>query len=126
MSAIHIRFSTFLFFLFSSFQIALAQQSDKILWYQQPARFFEETLVLGNGTQGACVFGGVKQDKIFLNDITLWSGEPVADKDYPNAYPYLAPVREALVRKLAHLPQSSTWRKCLHQQGDAGISATSA
>ena len=47
------------------------------LWYNKPAKYFEEALVLGNGTQGATVFGGTDTDKIFLNDLTLWSGEPV-------------------------------------------------
>lgn len=28
------------------------------LWYNKPAKYFEEALVLGNGTQGATVLGG--------------------------------------------------------------------
>ena len=55
---------------------AFSQSPDK-LWYNQPAKHFEESLVLGNGTAGASVFGGVESDKIYLNDITLWSGGPV-------------------------------------------------
>ncbi|MDX2429284.1 MAG: glycoside hydrolase N-terminal domain-containing protein, partial [Bacteroides sp.] len=35
-------------------------QSDHILWYDRPAQFFEESLVLGNGQTGASVFGGVE------------------------------------------------------------------
>jgi alpha-L-fucosidase 2 len=46
-------------------------QSANTLWYKQPAQYFEETLVLGNGRMGATVFGGVNSDKIYLNDITL-------------------------------------------------------
>ena len=65
-----------LFFAFSSAFFASAQ-SAHTLWYAQPAQYFEETLVLGNGKTGASVFGGVETDKIFLNDATLWSGEPV-------------------------------------------------
>ena len=33
-------------------------QSPHTLWYTQPAQYFEETLVLGNGKMGASVFGG--------------------------------------------------------------------
>ncbi|MFZ9146885.1 MAG: glycoside hydrolase N-terminal domain-containing protein, partial [Sediminibacterium sp.] len=51
-------------------------QSPLKLWYDNPATYFEESLVLGNGMQGATVFGGIGTDKIYLNDLTLWSGEP--------------------------------------------------
>jgi len=66
------------------------------LWYNKPANYFEEALVLGNGTQGATVFGGTDTDKIFLNDLTLWSGEPVDPYMNKEAYKYLPGVREAL------------------------------
>lgn len=76
--------------------VARAQQPDKTLWYKQPAQYFEESLVLGNGTHGASVFGGVQSDKIFLNDATLWSGEPVRADMNPDAYQHVPAVREAL------------------------------
>ena len=47
-----------------------------LLHYKSPATYFEEALPIGNGTQGAMVYGGVGEDKISLNDITLWTGEP--------------------------------------------------
>jgi alpha-L-fucosidase 2 len=85
-----------LFILFSSFCGKVAAQSDHVLWYNQPADFFEESLVLGNGKQGATIFGGIDLDKIYLNDITLWSGEPVNANMSPEAYKNLPAVREAL------------------------------
>ena len=63
------------------------------LWYNKPAKYFEEALVLGNGTQGATVFGGTDTDKIFLNDLTLWSGEPVDHCMNKDAYKNLPGVR---------------------------------
>ncbi len=74
----------------------VAAQSDHILWYKQAADYFEESLVLGNGKMGATVFGGVNSDKIYLNDITLWSGEPVNANMNPEAYKNLPAIREAL------------------------------
>ena len=71
-------------------------QSANTLWYKQPAQYFEESLALGNGTMGASVFGGVNSDKIFLNDATLWSGEPVDANMNPDAYKTLPALREAL------------------------------
>ena len=76
------------------------------LWYNKPARYFEEALVLGNGTQGATVFGGTDTDKIFLNDLTLWSGEPVDPYMNKEAYKHLPGVREALKQENYKLADS--------------------
>ena len=70
-------------------------QSTNTLWYKQPAQYFEESLVLGNGKMGASVFGGVQSDKIFLNDATLWSGVPVDANMNPEAYKNIPAIREA-------------------------------
>lgn len=85
-----------LVFIFSIFCEEVVAQSTNLLWYKQPAEFFEESLVLGNGKMGATVFGGVNLDKIYLNDITLWSGEPVNANMNPEAYKYIPAIREAL------------------------------
>jgi alpha-L-fucosidase 2 len=50
--------------------------SDLILWYRQPAQSWIDALVLGNGRLGAMVFGGTAQERIGLNEDTLWSGGP--------------------------------------------------
>ncbi len=89
------------FFLLLSAQIILMPvkifgQSDHILSYNKPAQYFEESLVLGNGRIGASVFGGVQSDKIYLNDITLWTGEPVNANMNPEAYKNLPAIRAAL------------------------------
>jgi alpha-L-fucosidase 2 len=72
-----------------------AQSTDK-LWYKQPAKYFEESLVLGNGKLGATVFGDPLSETVYLNDITLWSGEPVDPNMDPEAYKNLPEIREAL------------------------------
>ena len=63
------------------------------LWYEQPASYFEESLVIGNGSMGASIFGGVEIDSMFLNESTLWSGEPINPDMNSNAYEYLPKVR---------------------------------
>jgi alpha-L-fucosidase 2 len=45
-----------LLFLSISQVINLSAQSNDKLWYNQPALYFEESLVLGNGKMGASVF----------------------------------------------------------------------
>ena len=71
-------------------------QQKYTLWYEQAATHFEESLVLGNGKMGASIFGGVRIDSIYLNDATLWSGEPVNPNMNPDAHENIAPVRMAL------------------------------
>lgn len=71
-------------------------QSVNTLWYKQPAQYFEESLVLGNGRVGASVFGGVQSDQIYLNDATLWSGGPVNPNMNPDAYKNIQAIRDAL------------------------------
>ncbi|MBO4565395.1 MAG: glycoside hydrolase N-terminal domain-containing protein [Bacteroidaceae bacterium] len=66
------------------------------LHYDRPAQFFEEALVIGNGSLGATVYGGYDTDKISLNDITLWTGEPDTQVYSPEAWRNLADIRAAL------------------------------
>ena len=66
------------------------------LHYDRPAEFFEESLPLGNGQLGALVYGGVAEEKISLNDITLWTGEPDLTPWTPDAWKHLAEVRRLL------------------------------
>lgn len=46
------------------------------LWYRQPAARWEEALPIGNGKLGAMVFGGTEQERLQLNEATLWGGAP--------------------------------------------------
>lgn len=71
-------------------------QSNTTLWYNRPAAYFEEALPLGNGKTGATVFGGVQSDQIYLNDATLWSGEPVNPYMNSEAHKHIPAIREAL------------------------------
>src|SRR5690606_25864704 len=65
-------------------------------YFDQPAAFFEETFVLGNGKTGATVFGRTDREIIYLNDATLWSGEPVNANMNPQAHTFIPEIREAL------------------------------
>ena len=46
-----------------------------------PAQIWEECFPLGNGHLGMMPDGGVEQETIVLNDITLWSGAPSDDSN---------------------------------------------
>ena len=84
-----------IFFLSFHISVVIAQSPTK-LQFNKPAEFFEQTLVLGNGKMGAFIYGGVNSDRIGLNDITLWSGQPVDPNMNPEAYKNLPAIRQAL------------------------------
>ena len=46
------------------------------LWYRQPAREWVEASPVGNGRLGAMVFGGVPEERLQLNEDTIWAGGP--------------------------------------------------
>lgn len=72
------------------------------LWYTKPTVEWTEALPLGNGRLSAMVFGGVTDDRIQINEGTLWGGKP---HDYVNsqAGEHLAKLRELIfIRGSAH------------------------
>ena len=44
------------------------------LWYTAPASVWEEALPLGNGRLGGMVYGGILNEKIQLNEESVWYG----------------------------------------------------
>ena len=49
--------------------------SDLKLWYTQPAKDWNEALPLGNGKLGVMVFGNTSNERIQLNDDSLWPAD---------------------------------------------------
>ncbi|WP_375194217.1 glycoside hydrolase N-terminal domain-containing protein [Sphingobium sp.] len=62
------------------------------LWYRKPAGQWTEALPVGNGRLGAMVFGGTAQERLQLNESTLWAGQPY-DPVNPQAKAMLPKVR---------------------------------
>ena len=65
------------------------------LWYASPAAGWIEAVPLGNGFIGAMVFGGINEERIALNEDSLWSGRP-QDADNPDAFAALPEIRRLL------------------------------
>jgi alpha-L-fucosidase 2 len=74
---------------------AVGQAAELALWYRQPARQWVEALPVGNGRLGAMVFGGVAEERLQLNEDSLWLGWP-DDTDNPAAREALPKIRELL------------------------------
>jgi alpha-L-fucosidase 2 len=68
---------------------------DLRLWYRQPASEWNEALPIGNGRLAAMVFGGVENERIQLNEETIWAGEK-RDRNNPEGGRNLAEVRRLL------------------------------
>ena len=73
-----------------------AQENKLVLHYNRPAEYFEEALVIGNGTMGAIVYGGTQRDVLSLNDLTLWTGEPDREVTTPDAHRSIPVIRRLL------------------------------
>ncbi len=65
------------------------------LTHTAPAQIWEECFPLGNGHLGMMPDGGVEQETIVLNDITLWSGAP-SDDSNPKALQSLPEIQRLL------------------------------
>ncbi len=69
--------------------------TDLKLWYDAPARIWEEALPLGNGSLGAMVFGNPLNEVYQMNEETLWSG-PMEERNNPLGPAALPKIREAI------------------------------
>jgi alpha-L-fucosidase 2 len=68
---------------------------SSVLWYRTPAANWNEALPVGNGRLGAMVFGGVADDRLQLNDDSVWAGEKL-DRVNPRAAASLPEIRKLL------------------------------
>jgi len=86
--------------------------NDLVLWYQKPAReTMTEALPVGNGRLGGLVHGDPQEERIIVNEDSLWTGDenPSGNYDTMGAYQVLGEVR-------VHLPahaQTSGYRRDL-------------
>jgi alpha-L-fucosidase 2 len=92
--------------------------NPNLLWYGQPAAKWVEALPVGNGRLSAMIFGGVGQERLQLNEGTLWAGGPY-DPVNPEAKEVLPQVRqlinEAKYREAAKLISAKVMAKPLGQ-----------
>ena len=68
---------------------------DNTLWYDTPAIEWTEALPLGNSRIGAMVFSDPAQERIQLNEETMWGGGPHANHS-PKALEELENVRQLI------------------------------
>lgn len=83
------------------------------LWYRRPAREWVEALPVGNGRLGAMVFGTVPEERLQLNEDTIWGGGP-----YDSANP-AAPETYRKARELIFAGKQQEAEELIRQSGMA-------
>src|SRR5512133_951587 len=73
-----------------------ASASERMIWFDVPATNFTESTPLGNGRLGAMMFGGVNDERIVLNESSVWSGSR-QEADRPGASKVLPEIRRLLL-----------------------------
>ncbi len=73
----------------------MVPSSDLTLWYESPAKAWTEAMPIGNGRLAAMVFGGVEEERLALNEGTIWAGGP-HDYDDPEALATLPEIRRLI------------------------------
>ena len=71
---------------------------ENLLWFREPAQNWNEAMPLGNGILGMMVFGGISEDRVQLNEETLWSGWKFDGYDNPETLTHLEEMRQLIFR----------------------------
>lgn len=93
------------------------QQPSLCIRFDAPAADWEsESLPLGNGFLGASLFGGVSEERLVLNEKSLWTGGPGTGAEaywgcQPDAAAVLPAIREALSQDDEQL---AAWLTAVH------------
>jgi len=88
-----------LFFFSSLFlsSLGLTAQIEKPLlnlWYKQPANEWMKAIPIGNGRLGAMIYGCLKQERIGMNEITMWTGQVDPNQELAGGKEKLAKIRK--------------------------------
>jgi len=70
------------------------ERPDLRLWYQSPATNWLEAVPVGNGRLGGMVFGGVHEERIQLNEESVWAGEYGAYKNKTGTAQHITEARK--------------------------------
>ena len=73
-------------------------KASQVLFYRESAPYWEAALPIGNGRLGAMVYGGAEQEKLALNEDTLWSGRP-ENRYSPEIYQSLPEARRLIAER---------------------------
>jgi alpha-L-fucosidase 2 len=73
-----------------------SEAPETIIWLNSPAKNFTESSPMGNGRLGAMMFGGIDEERIVLNESSVWSGSR-QEADRAEAHEALPEIRKRLL-----------------------------
>jgi alpha-L-fucosidase 2 len=89
------------------------------LWYDKPASNWNEALPVGNGFIGGMIFGNPQQERVQINESTIWGGGPNNTIDSV-ARPYIDQVGALLLQK-KYAEAQALANKALGPNGNSGM-----
>ena len=93
--------------------ILKSSTAQTVLWFNKPAGKWTDAVPIGNGRLGAMVFGGVPDERLQLNEDSLWSGSP-REWNNPAAKQHLPEVRRLVLEEADYVGAD---RVCRQMQG---------
>ena len=102
----------YLYILLSFLSICLlnSASAQTRVWFDHPAKQWEEALPIGNGRLGAMVYGGVEEEELQFNEETLWTDGP-RNYNKKGASKYLPNIRDLLDREQQKEAESLAMRE---------------
>lgn len=94
-----------------------AQEHPNIIWYDEPAHYWEEALPVGNGRIAAMVYGNPVEEEIQLNEETVSAGSPFQNYN-PAAKEALPEIRRLIFEGKYKEAQDMAGTKILSQVGN--------
>jgi len=86
------------------------RNGEFLLWFSEPASSWDDALPIGNGRLGAMVFCGYNNERLALNEDTLWSGG-ARDWNNPGAKEHLPVVRKLVLEEQKYHEADQECRK---------------
>lgn len=81
--------------IFIVLQISMMSAQNLKLWYNTPAKLWEEALPLGNSRLGTMVYGIPQREELQINEETIWAGSPYRN-DNPKALGALPEIQKLI------------------------------
>ncbi|MBK1879767.1 glycoside hydrolase family 95 protein, partial [Pelagicoccus mobilis] len=94
-------------------------KADLLMWYKEPAAQWDHGIPVGNGRLGAMVLGGIEDERIVINEESVWSrgGEY---KDRPGGHEHVDEIRRLIFEGKFKAAESLISEKLLGERLESG------
>ncbi|MEX2567879.1 MAG: glycoside hydrolase N-terminal domain-containing protein [Cyclobacteriaceae bacterium] len=109
-------------------EITIKEKQDLFIWYDAPASVWTEAIPIGNAYMGAMIFGDPIQERLQLNETTLYSGDPEATfkaisvrKDFPDVSQLMEEEKYSEAQEMIRKNWLGRAQECYQPLGDLWI-----